>query len=99
MPVALAVLRACDADWRVLAFPMSLLSTATGSSSSSSSTAVVVFPIVVTSLPWLVYSVAQTELMSALGEAGRAMELSDLLYYNGHLYTFDDRTGVGRDQS
>jgi len=43
------------------------------------------------------YSISWTkdvELTSALNEAGRAMELSDLTYFNGDLLAFDDRTGV-----
>ena len=34
------------------------------------------------------------EVKSQLNEGGRGMELSDLAYYNGYLYSFDDRTGV-----
>jgi soluble calcium-activated nucleotidase 1 len=34
------------------------------------------------------------DVFSALNEGGRGMELSDLTYYNGNLFTFDDRTGV-----
>lgn len=33
-------------------------------------------------------------LRSKLNEAGRAMELSELLYFNNKLFAFDDRTGV-----
>lgn len=33
-------------------------------------------------------------LKSKLNEDGRGMELSDLAYFNGKLYTFDDRTGI-----
>lgn len=43
------------------------------------------------------YSIAwsgEQEIKSAMNEAGRAMELSDLTFYNGQLYTFDDRTGI-----
>lgn len=43
------------------------------------------------------YSVAwsdEQEVKSVLNEAGRAMELSDLTYFNSQLYTFDDRTGL-----
>eukprot|EP01088_Endostelium_zonatum_P000146 TRINITY_DN1022_c0_g1_i3.p1 TRINITY_DN1022_c0_g1~~TRINITY_DN1022_c0_g1_i3.p1 ORF type:complete len:379 (-),score=79.58 TRINITY_DN1022_c0_g1_i3:71-1207(-) len=44
-----------------------------------------------------VYSVSwqsEFEIHSKLNEGGRGMELSDLAYYNGHLYSFDDRTGI-----
>eukprot|EP01087_Luapelamoeba_hula_P007442 TRINITY_DN1824_c0_g1_i1.p1 TRINITY_DN1824_c0_g1~~TRINITY_DN1824_c0_g1_i1.p1 ORF type:complete len:423 (+),score=82.09 TRINITY_DN1824_c0_g1_i1:169-1437(+) len=34
------------------------------------------------------------DVFSALNEAGRGMELSDLTYFNGNLLTFDDRTGL-----
>jgi len=43
------------------------------------------------------YSVAWFDnviLKSKLNEDGRGMELSDLVYFNGKLYTFDDRSGV-----
>lgn len=33
-------------------------------------------------------------LKTKLSEDGRGMELSDLVYFNGKLYTFDDRTGI-----
>ncbi|XP_063223638.1 soluble calcium-activated nucleotidase 1 [Bacillus rossius redtenbacheri] len=33
-------------------------------------------------------------LKSNLGESGRGMELSELVVFNGKLYTFDDRTGI-----
>lgn len=33
-------------------------------------------------------------LNSQINEGGRGMELSDLTYFNGKLYTFDDRTGI-----
>jgi soluble calcium-activated nucleotidase 1 len=33
-------------------------------------------------------------LKSKINEGGRGMELSDLVYFNGRLYTFDDRTGI-----
>jgi len=33
-------------------------------------------------------------LKSKINEDGRGMELSDLAYFNGKLYTFDDRTGI-----
>jgi len=33
-------------------------------------------------------------LKSKINEDGRGMELSDLAYFNGNLYTFDDRTGI-----
>jgi len=33
-------------------------------------------------------------LKSKLNEDGRGMELSDLSFFNGKLYTFDDRTGI-----
>jgi len=36
----------------------------------------------------------EVELLSPLNEAGRGMELSDLTYYNGDLFVFDDRTGL-----
>lgn len=29
-----------------------------------------------------------------MNEDGRGMELSDLAYFNGKLYSFDDRTGI-----
>lgn len=31
---------------------------------------------------------------SKINEDGRGMELSDLTYFNNHLYSFDDRTGI-----
>ncbi|KAG5185700.1 apyrase family protein [Tribonema minus] len=34
------------------------------------------------------------KLKSGHNEAGRGMELSELVEYNGRLYTFDDRTGI-----
>ena len=37
---------------------------------------------------------APITLRSKLNEAGRAMELSELLYFNNKLFAFDDRTGV-----
>lgn len=37
---------------------------------------------------------AEEEVSSKLNEAGRGMELSDLCFFNGHYYTFDDRTGI-----
>jgi len=43
------------------------------------------------------YSVSwqdSTPLKSKLNEDGRGMELSDLVYFNGKLYSFDDRTGI-----
>lgn len=33
-------------------------------------------------------------LTSSLSQGGRGMELSELVVFNGHLYSFDDRTGV-----
>jgi len=36
----------------------------------------------------------ETILTSKLAEEGRTMELSDLVYYNHQLLTFDDRTGI-----
>ena len=33
-------------------------------------------------------------LKSSLGESGRGMELSELVVFNGKLYTVDDRTGI-----
>ena len=38
--------------------------------------------------------VQETKLTTKLSEAGRGMELSALVNYNHHLYTFDDRTGL-----
>ena len=38
--------------------------------------------------------VGDAEFTTQLSEAGRGMELSALLDYNGRLYSFDDRTGV-----
>jgi len=43
------------------------------------------------------YSVDWTEdreIHSTFNDGARGMELSDLCYFNDHLYTFDDRTGV-----
>jgi len=43
------------------------------------------------------YSISWDEsihLKSKMNEDGRGMELSDLAYFNGKLYTFDDRTGI-----
>jgi len=43
------------------------------------------------------YSVSWDEpvpLKGKINEDGRAMELSDLAYFNGKLYSFDDRTGL-----
>lgn len=37
----------------------------------------------------------KTELSSKFSESGRAMELSALVYFNGRLLAFDDRTGLG----
>ncbi|KAI1886459.1 hypothetical protein AGOR_G00195970 [Albula goreensis] len=37
---------------------------------------------------------AQVVLEGHLGEKGRGMELSELVVFNGHLYSVDDRTGV-----
>jgi predicted sulfurtransferase len=35
------------------------------------------------------------EVKTSFSEAGRSLELSDVCNYNGKLYTFDDRTGLG----
>jgi len=43
------------------------------------------------------YSVSWTDekiYSSKLNEGGRGMELSELIYFNGHLLAFDDRTGA-----
>jgi hypothetical protein len=34
------------------------------------------------------------KITASISEAGRGLELSELVMFNGHLYTFDDRTGV-----
>ena len=44
------------------------------------------------SYPTLILS--KITLKSKINEDGRGMELSDLAYFNGKLYTFDDRTGI-----
>ena len=36
----------------------------------------------------------ETQLQSALATGGRGMELSELVVFNGKLYSVDDRTGV-----
>lgn len=36
-----------------------------------------------------------TELSSHLSEKGRGTELSELIVFNGKLYTVDDRSGIG----
>lgn len=38
--------------------------------------------------------VEQIDVKSKMNEDGRGMELSDLTYFNNHLYSFDDRTGI-----
>eukprot|EP01059_Diplonema_ambulator_P027650 TRINITY_DN4603_c0_g1_i1.p1 TRINITY_DN4603_c0_g1~~TRINITY_DN4603_c0_g1_i1.p1 ORF type:complete len:356 (+),score=69.53 TRINITY_DN4603_c0_g1_i1:102-1070(+) len=44
---------------------------------------------------WTVEWAAEKEtLKSPINEAGRGMELSELVVYNNKLYTFDDRTGL-----
>lgn len=40
---------------------------------------------------------SETELSSKFSESGRAMELSALVYFNGRLLAFDDRTGLVLD--
>lgn len=35
------------------------------------------------------------ELRSHISEKGRGVELSELVVFNGRLYTVDDRTGIG----
>ena len=37
------------------------------------------------------------ELKSHISENGRGVELSELVVFNGKLYTVDDRTGIGKD--
>lgn len=37
----------------------------------------------------------QTELHSHISEKGRGVELSELIVFNGKLYTVDDRSGIG----
>ena len=37
-----------------------------------------------------------TELRSHISEKGRGVELSELVAFNGHLYTVDDRSGIGQ---
>lgn len=39
-----------------------------------------------------------TELSSHLSEKGRGTELSELIVFNGKLYTVDDRSGIGEVQ-
>lgn len=39
-----------------------------------------------------------TELSSHLSEKGRGTELSELIVFNGKLYTVDDRSGIGEAQ-
>jgi len=41
-----------------------------------------------------VYWENETPLRGKINEEGRGMELSDLTYWNGQLWSFDDRTGV-----
>uniref|UniRef100_A0A914H0Q2 Apyrase n=1 Tax=Globodera rostochiensis TaxID=31243 RepID=A0A914H0Q2_GLORO len=43
---------------------------------------------------WFDTAAAKHNLSSELSSGGRAMELSDLCVYDGHLLTVDDRTGV-----
>ena len=38
-------------------------------------------------------------LTSHVSEKGRATELSELVVFNDRLYTVDDRTGIGKQQS
>lgn len=37
---------------------------------------------------------SEHDVITKHGEAGRGMELSDLIRYNGKVYTFDDRSGI-----
>ena len=39
------------------------------------------------------------ELQSHLAEKGRGVELSELIVFNGRLYTVDDRTGISESLS
>lgn len=41
------------------------------------------------------WDVEQTELISHISEKGRGVELSELVAFNGKLYTVDDRSGIG----
>lgn len=41
----------------------------------------------------------QVEIRSHISERGRGVELSELIVFNGKLYTVDDRSGIGRSKS
>jgi len=43
---------------------------------------------------WEHYDANPITLFSSFSNGGRGMELSELLVFNGHLYTVDDRTGI-----
>ena len=38
---------------------------------------------------------SEVKLLSHISEKGRGVELSDLVVFNGRLYTVDDRSGIG----
>lgn len=42
----------------------------------------------------VIWDGAKTELKSSFSQGGRGMELSELIVFNGKLYTVDDRTGI-----
>lgn len=39
-----------------------------------------------------------TKLQTHISEKGRGAELSELIVFNGHLYTVDDRSGIGENR-
>ena len=41
----------------------------------------------------------KVELTSHLSEKGRGAELSELIVFNGKLYTVDDRSGIGETET
>lgn len=38
---------------------------------------------------------SEVKLLSHISEKGRGVELSELVVFNGRLYTVDDRSGIG----
>ena len=42
------------------------------------------------------WDVKRKELQTHVAEKGRGAELSELVVFNGKLYTVDDRTGIGK---
>ena len=43
----------------------------------------------------VVWDPTMVELKSHISEKGRGVELSELVVFNGKLYTVDDRSGIG----